>query len=90
MRKRVSQHRSLAEAYYRRGNLVGAIEQLDIAIRAKDGNYYESTAVEARRREFRSEYKNRLLLPGEKRQPEGRETRDGRTDDRNGEGRNPS
>jgi beta-barrel assembly-enhancing protease len=88
--KRVSQHRSLAEAYYRRGNLTGAIEQLDIAIRAKDGNYYETTAVEARRREFRSEYKNRLLLPGEKRQPEGRETRDGRPDERTGEGRNPS
>jgi beta-barrel assembly-enhancing protease len=88
--KRVSQHRSLAEAYYRRGNLTGAIEQLDIAIRAKDGNYYESTAVEARRREFRSEYKNRLLLPGEKRQPEGRETRDSRPDERTGEGRNPS
>ncbi len=87
--KRVSQHRSLAEAYYRRGNLIGAIEQLDIAIRAKDGNYYETNAVEARRREFRSEYKNRLLLPGEKRQPEGRESRDNR-DERTGEGRNPS
>lgn len=64
--KRLAQHRAIGEAYYRRGNLIGAIEQLEIASKARDGDFYESSSTEARLREWRNEFRNRALLPGEK------------------------
>jgi beta-barrel assembly-enhancing protease len=73
--KKLAQHRAIGEAYYRRGNLVGAVEQLEIALRAKDGDFYESSSTEARLREIKAEYKNRALLPGEKRDRPEREDR---------------
>ncbi len=41
------------EAYYRKYNLDKAIEQLDFAVKAKDGNFYEHSIVEARLKELR-------------------------------------
>lgn len=53
--KQLAQHRSLAEAYYRRGNLVGAVEQLELAVKANDGDFYEKSGAEARMRAFKAE-----------------------------------
>jgi len=64
--KKLAQHRAIGEAYFRRGNLIGAVEQLEIAVKARDGDFYESSSAEARLREFKAAYKNRPLLPGEK------------------------
>jgi beta-barrel assembly-enhancing protease len=64
--KQLAQHRATAESYYRRGNLVGAIEQLEIAVKANDGDFYERSIAEARLREFKAERAARKPLPGEK------------------------
>lgn len=53
--KNLAQHRATAESYYRRGNLKGAVEQLELGIKAKDGNFYELSGAEARLREFKAE-----------------------------------
>ncbi len=52
--KRLPQHRALAEAYYRLGNLQGAIEQLVLAQKSGDGDFYQQSSVDARLRELRS------------------------------------
>lgn len=49
---RLLQHQAQAEAYVLRGSLVRAIEQLQIAQRAGDGDFYQLSAVEARLREL--------------------------------------
>ncbi len=49
------------EAYYRKYNLNGAVEQLDLAIKAKDGNFYEQSIVEARLKELRRLQENEKL-----------------------------
>ena len=41
------------EAYYRKYDLAKAIEQMDFAVKAKDGNFYEHSIVEARLKELR-------------------------------------
>jgi predicted Zn-dependent protease len=53
--KNLAQHRALAEAYYRRGNIVGAVEQLELAVKANDGDFYEKSGAEARMRAFKAE-----------------------------------
>lgn len=50
--KRLQQHRALAESYALRGNLTGAIEQLQIAQKAGDGDFYQQSSVEARLKEL--------------------------------------
>jgi len=50
--KRLLQHRAQAEAYVLRGNLPAAIEQLQIAQRAGDGDFYQKSSVEARLKEL--------------------------------------
>ena len=55
--QRTEQHRTQAEVYYLRGSLPAAIEQLEIARRASDGDFYTLSAVDARLREL----KQRLL-----------------------------
>jgi len=50
--KRMLQHRALAESYALRGNLTGAIEQLQIAQKAGDGDFYQQSSVEARLKEL--------------------------------------
>ncbi len=50
--RRTAQHRAQAEVYVLRGSLPAAIEQLEIARRAGDGDFYELSAVDARLREL--------------------------------------
>jgi len=50
---RVQQHRALAEAYYLQGSLPAAIEQLQFAQGAGDGDFYTLSAVDARLRELK-------------------------------------
>ncbi|MFP5403852.1 MAG: M48 family metallopeptidase [Gammaproteobacteria bacterium] len=49
---RLLSHRAQAEVFALSGNLVAAIEQLNLGIRAGDGNFHELSAAEARRREW--------------------------------------
>ena len=49
---------------------MGAVEQLEIAVKAKDGDFYEVSSTESRLREFKTAFRNRPLLPGEKRDKE--------------------
>ncbi len=51
--QRTEQHRTQAEVYYLRGSLPAAIEQLEIARSAGDGDFYTLSAVDARLREFK-------------------------------------
>ena len=53
------QHRALAEQYYHMGSLSAAIEQLQLAQRSKDGDFYQMSAVDARLRELRAEMAER-------------------------------
>lgn len=50
--KKMLQHRAVAEVYALRGNFVAAIEQLQIAKKAGDGDFYQKSSVEARLKEF--------------------------------------
>jgi predicted Zn-dependent protease len=52
--KRFAQHRAQAEAYARMGNLTGAVEQLQIALKAGEGDFYQLSATEARLRQLRA------------------------------------
>ncbi len=47
------QHRALAEAYLLRGQLPAAIEQLEIAQKAKGSDFYELSAIDARLRQLK-------------------------------------
>ena len=51
--KRLQQHRAQAEFYLLQGQLGEAVEQLQFAQQATDGNFYEQSAVDARLRELR-------------------------------------
>ena len=52
--KRLQQHRAQAELYVLRGQLVAAIQQLDLAQKAGDGDFFEHSQVDARLRELRA------------------------------------
>ena len=58
--KRLRQHQAQAEVYALRGSLPAAIEQLQLAQSAGDGNFYELSAVEARLKELRAEHVREL------------------------------
>ncbi len=51
--KRLAQHRASAEAYYRMGNVRAAIDQLVLAQKSGDGDFYQQSSVDARLRELR-------------------------------------
>jgi predicted Zn-dependent protease len=51
--KRLAQHQATGEAYARMGNVRGAVEQMQIAAKSGDGDFYQLSAVEARLRELR-------------------------------------
>ncbi|HJW27602.1 MAG TPA: M48 family metalloprotease [Rhodocyclaceae bacterium] len=51
---RAQQHRSLAEAYALQGQTPAAVEQLQLAQRAGDANFYELSAIDARLRELKA------------------------------------
>ncbi len=57
--RRIGQHRAQAEAYYRRGNLAGAVDQLEIAVKQVRGSdFYELSIAESRLRELRALLEN--------------------------------
>lgn len=51
--RRAAQHRAQAEVYFFQGAYRGAVEQLELARRAGDGDFYELSAADARLREIR-------------------------------------
>jgi len=51
--KRLAHHRAQAEAYLRLGSTGAAVEQLQLGLKAGDGDYYQLSAAEARLRELR-------------------------------------
>lgn len=53
--KQMLAHRHQAEYYAWQGNLKGAIEQLEIASKAGDGDFYQASVVDTRLRTFRRE-----------------------------------
>jgi predicted Zn-dependent protease len=55
--KRLLQHKAQAEAYARQGHIGAAVEQLQIAARSGDGDFYQLSSVEARLRELRAQLK---------------------------------
>ena len=57
--QRIGQHRAQAEAYFRRGNLAAAVDQLEIAVKQTRGsNFYELSIAESRLRDLRSQLEN--------------------------------
>lgn len=51
--KNLLRHQAQGEAYFRRYDLQRALEQMDLAARAGDGDFYQQSIVEARLKEFR-------------------------------------
>jgi predicted Zn-dependent protease len=51
--RRTDQHRALAEGYYLQGGLAAAVDQLGLAQKAGDGDFYTLSAIDARLRELR-------------------------------------
>jgi predicted Zn-dependent protease len=54
--KRLLQHQAQAEVYVLQGSLPAAIEQLQLARSAGDGDFYQLSQVDARLKELRSQY----------------------------------
>lgn len=52
--KRLQQHRAQAESYALLGNLPAAIDQLQLGLKAGDGDFYQLSSAEARLRELRT------------------------------------
>ena len=52
--QKLQQHRALAEAYALMGSLPAAIEQLQIGLKAGDGDFYQLSSAESRLKEFRA------------------------------------
>ena len=53
LNKRLAQHRAQGEAYARMGNIAGAVEQMQIALKSGDGDFFLMSSTEARLRELR-------------------------------------
>ena len=54
LKKEFLSHRALSEAYARRGNLVAAVEQLQIALKTREGDFYQLSSAEARLKELKA------------------------------------
>jgi beta-barrel assembly-enhancing protease len=48
-------HQAQGEAYYRAYNLPGAIEQMELAVKSGDGDFYQLSIVEARLKQLRQQ-----------------------------------
>ena len=59
--KNLLRFQAQGEAYYRQYNLQKAIEQMELAAKAKDGNFYQQSIVEARLKELRRLEENEKL-----------------------------
>ena len=53
--KKLLQYENLAESFYYRYNLQEAIAQMDMAVRSRDGNFYEKSRVESRLKQLQKE-----------------------------------
>ncbi len=53
--KNLLRHRAQGEAYYRAYDLPGAIEQMELAVNAGDGDFYQHSIVEARLKQLRQQ-----------------------------------
>jgi predicted Zn-dependent protease len=58
--KHLQQHMAQAEVYVLRGSLPAAIEQLEIARRAGDGDFYQLSQVDARLRDLRAQHQQEM------------------------------
>lgn len=54
--KMLQSHQAQAEAYAHQGNLVAAIEQLQLGLKAGDGDFYQLSIAEARLKALRAEH----------------------------------
>jgi predicted Zn-dependent protease len=52
LNKNLLSHQSLGEAYFRKYDLKRATEQMDLAAKSKDGDFYQQSTVEARLKEL--------------------------------------
>jgi predicted Zn-dependent protease len=52
--KSLLSHQAQGEAYFRRYNIPKAVEQMDLAVKAGDGDFYQQSIVEARLKELRA------------------------------------
>ena len=59
--KNLLRFQAQGESYYRKFNLKRAIEQMDFATKAKDGNFYEQSIVETRLKELKRLQENEKL-----------------------------
>lgn len=59
--KNMQRFQAQGESYYRKYNLKKAIEQMEFAAKAKDGNFYEHSIVDARLKEFKRLLENEKL-----------------------------
>jgi predicted Zn-dependent protease len=55
LNKSLLQHRALAESYYLRGDTTSAVEQLTLAQKSGDGDFYQQSSVDARLRQLRTQ-----------------------------------
>jgi predicted Zn-dependent protease len=53
--KRLLQHQAQAQLYVLQGSLPAAIEQLQLAQKSGDGDFYQMSSVDARLRELRTQ-----------------------------------
>lgn len=58
--QRLAQHRAQAEVYALQGRLGAAVEQLQLGLRAGDGDYYEKTSAEARLADLKQQRREQL------------------------------
>ena len=58
--KRAAQHQAQAEVYALQGSLPAAIEQLQLARSAGDGDFYQLSVVDARLKELRAQHAQEL------------------------------
>ena len=64
--KRLLQHQAQAEAYVLQGSLPAAIEQLQLAQKSGDGDFYQLSSVEARLRDLRAQLAQEMKEKKEK------------------------
>ena len=53
-----AQHRAQGEAQFRRDHLAAAVDQLELAVKTKSGNFYDLSSAEARLREMKTLLEN--------------------------------
>jgi len=54
MNKNLLSHQAQGEGYFRRYNIPKALEQIDLAVKSGDGDFYQQSIVEARLKELRT------------------------------------